>query len=363
MVLKDLGYRAGITCGVKCSTFPLPGFASSRRRRIRHTKLQAVPHFTASPTTGYIYMALLALQFAFQPILTRSYVPTTIPRSAYVIAQELIRLLTTSMLLVGTGSWQASTAGWSLRNSLIICGLPTILYLVQNYCSLAAYQNLSPITYNVLNQTKTLSAAVCCYLLVGQRQSPLQMVALALLLLSALVMESIVPLPFTNRAKVDDEEEKAPEKENSRQYLIQGVIPILVASFTSGLAGAWIQKCLGTRSALLFSFELACLSLGILAIRKAVTPGESLINMIQSDGWTWKTWIPVITNATGGILVGLVTKYSGAVQKGFALIIGMCLSGLLQNATTGEKVSARQWVGGVIAGVSLWLHASYPAAR
>ena len=72
----------------------------------------------------------------------------------------------------------AVTQGWTLTAALQAAGIPSMLYLVQNICSLMAYQHLSPITYNVLNQTKTLSAAIFCYMLLGQQQSPQQMVAL-----------------------------------------------------------------------------------------------------------------------------------------------------------------------------------------
>ena len=41
------------------------------------------------------------------------------------------------------------------------------------------------------------------------------------------------------------------------------------------------------------------------------------------SGWTPATWIPIITNSMGGIIVGLVTKYAGSVRKGFALIFGI----------------------------------------
>jgi UDP-sugar transporter A1/2/3 len=67
------------------------------------------------------------------------------------------------------------------------------------------------------------------------------------------------------------------------------------------------------------------------------------------------------TNAAGGILVGLVTKHAGSVRKGFALIIGMFLSGVLQNVVGSERqVTSQQWAGGSLAALSLWLYTAYP---
>ena len=54
----------------------------------------------------------------------------------------------------------------------------------------------------------------------------------------------------------------------------------------------------------------------------------------------------------------LVTKHAGSVRKGFALIFGLLLSGLIQAGSAG--VTPEQVVGGVIAAVSLWLHMTSP---
>jgi len=86
---------------------------------------------------------------------------------------------------------------------------------------------------------------------------------------------------------------------------------------------------------------------------------------IRQDGfwknWTLKTWIPVLTNAAGGIIVGLVTKHAGSVRKGFALIFGLLLSGLFQ-ARGSDGISSEQIIGGALAALSLWMHSKFPVA-
>lgn len=98
-------------------------------------------------------------------------------------------------------------------------------------------------------------------------------------------------------------------------------------------------------------------------LRKSGAPSTTTARTLL-EGWTWKTWIPIITNASGGIVVGLVTKKEGAVRKGFALIFGLLLSGILQNwfwsSEDDGKVTSEQMVGGILAGLSLWLHSSFP---
>lgn len=256
---------------------------------------------------------------------------------------------------------------------MVVAGIPAALYVVQNYCALMAYQNLPPITFNVLNQTKTLSAALCCFLILGRVQSPFQIVSLFLLLLSALVIEKVVPLQRYNKDEiitaVATKGDTTPTTEtvtttvDRRSEIISGVIPVLMASFLSGLAGALSQKSLQTmgRDSYLFTAELSAASLVFLTTSLLLSSPDGKLIREQGffHGWTKQTWIPVVTNALGGILVGLVTKYAGSVRKGFALIFGLLLSGILQSKG-GEGVSKEQVVGGILAAVSLWMYSSFP---
>lgn len=73
-------------------------------------------------------------------------------------------------------------------------------------------------------------------------------------------------------------------------------------------------------------------------------------------------FIPIVTNAIGGIIVGIVIKLAGSVRKGFALIFGMLVTGVIQARLEEGSgfVSKEQVAGGLIAAVSLWMHATNP---
>jgi UDP-sugar transporter A1/2/3 len=247
-----------------------------------------------------------------------------------------------------------------------------------------AYQNLSPVTFNVLNQTKTLSAAQCCFIVMGRMQSKLQIVSLFILLLSALVIEKVVPLPsFLKRKKIEDTEivgstqenadaattTEAHQEDSRRSHLLSGVLPVLMASFLSGLAGALSQRSLMDhgRNSYLFTMELSSASsiLLILSLLLNSPDGKKIRTEGFFSGWTLKTTLPVVTNALGGILVGLVTKYAGSVRKGFALIFGLLLSGIWQTkymakSDEDSRLTPEQVLGGVLAALSLWMHARFP---
>jgi hypothetical protein len=142
-------------------------------------------------------MALLALQFGIQPILVRKFTPQTINRSSVVLIQEVVKFgIAGSMYWAGTGKEKRvkDFEGWSIKTWITLAGLPAFLYTIQNISSLMAYQNLEALTFNVLNQTKILSAALSCYFVMGKRQSKMQVVSLLLLTLSTLVIEKILHL-------------------------------------------------------------------------------------------------------------------------------------------------------------------------
>jgi UDP-sugar transporter A1/2/3 len=135
---------------------------------------------------------------------------------------------------------------WTLHSALLGAGIPSALYLVQNYCALMAYQNLPPVTFNILNQTKTLSAALCCYLVMGRKQSRLQIVSLLMLLLSALVIEKVVPIVhWRGRQDIEGKgEQKSTDLDKAAQMnqLTMGVIPVLIASGISGLGKSVVSS-------------------------------------------------------------------------------------------------------------------------
>ena len=319
-----------------------------------------------------IYMSLLALQFGIQPCLTKKFTSPEIIIPTVIFTQEIVKLL---MAIIGISlntstKWKDVTSGWSIQSWLRLALLPATMYLVQSTCSLLAYQNLDAITFNVLNQTKTLSAALCCFLLLGKRQSKLQIVALVLLLLAAMVLEGVLPLDFKYYVNYFSNTKTADSNDTTKfsissKHVSHGVLPIMLASFLSGLAGAITQKSLqsgGGRNALMFTMELCVASILILLVSFATSEdGKKIQERGFFDQWTILTLVPILTNSAGGILVGLVIKYAGTIRKGFALIFGILISGIVQSLIDEDKSLSKEDIsGGVLAALSLWMHASFP---
>jgi hypothetical protein len=76
--------------------------------------------------------------------------------------------------------------------------------------------------------------------------------------------------------------------------------------------------------------------------------------------WTGLSIVPVAVRSFGGILTALVHKHAGATRKGFALILGLVLTGVTQSWIEGEKLSGDELSAMVLVILSSYLHLMYP---
>ncbi|KAL7476627.1 hypothetical protein ACHAW6_002476 [Cyclotella cf. meneghiniana] len=326
---------------------------------------------TAAITT----MILLALQYCAQPPLTRKFLDSKANKKGITMIEEIVKMGLSAILFLRCGKDVVSTElhGWTLSSSLLLAGIPAVLYAVQGVLTYLGYQNTDSVTFNGLNQTKTLSAALWCFLLMGKSQSVVQIVALAILLFSALLFQGSISFSDLFRKRSDETRiihTDAHDVEKARPHtsFSKGIMPCLGAAFISGLAGALSQKGVQLaggkgRNAYLYTMELGVYSSISLLISLFATKNgrESL----SGEGGIFKHWtpfsiIPITVRALGGILTALVHKYAGATRKGFALIMGLIMTGVMQSVIERERLSFDEIMAMVLVILSSYLHLAYP---
>ena len=203
------------------------------------------------------------------------------------------------------------------------------------------------------------------------------MVALTILLFSALLFQGSISFSalFQKKAEADtasgDEVNGgATDIEHKLKHtsISKGIIPCLAAAFISGLAGALSQKGVQMaggkgRNPYLYTMELGLYSSISLFISLFATKnGRKALN---EEGGIFKHWtpfsiIPVAVRALGGVLTALVHKHAGATRKGFALILGLIMTGVTQSWIEGERLSADELMAMLFVILSSYLHLSYP---
>lgn len=208
--------------------------------------------------------------------------------------------------------------------------------------------------FNVLNQTKTLSAAVFLFVFLGISQSIMQIIALILLLSAACILSL---------------KGQVIESFDSSSYKL-GVILVTIASVLSGISTALTQKTLvsnikgKTRHPIFFSAELATYSIIFLLISSLFqNDGYQMFSKGFFNDWKLTTFIPVITNSFGGVIVGLVTKFGGGIVKGFALICGICVTAFAQWFIENKPLRYIDWIAVVLVSLSIYLHSNYPPKK
>lgn len=65
----------------------------------------------------------------------------------------------------------------------------------------------------------------------------------------------------------------------------------------------------------------------------------------------------------GGLIVGMVTKHAGGVVKGFAMIAGIIVTGLVQWILYSKPLSYKDFFAILLVSYSIYLHSSYPVNK
>lgn len=299
-------------------------------------------------------MLLLAFQVSIQPKISQAYLKPDDNKVVVALMEEIVK---TSIALFLFGLQDASTrrlalADWTLSSSLSIAALPAALYALQSVLTYTSVQRLDSVTFNGLSQLKMASAAVWCFLLLGTTQSAQQIAAIAILIISAIIFQQ----PTTSTTSIRGRENKI--------VSVVGVVTCLAATFVSGLAGALSQRgvqLVGRHSLgkdpFLFGAEVSfysalCL---LLSLRPSRRPSATNQNFFRAN-FRASLWIPVTVKAMGGIVTVLVHKYAGSVLKGFALVLGLVLSGMYKY----DSLTRHQVVATVLVLLSSWMHFTSP---
>ncbi|OIW00407.1 hypothetical protein TanjilG_05757 [Lupinus angustifolius] len=184
-----------------------------------------------------------------------------------------------------------------------------------------------------------------------QKQSIQQIGALFLLIAAAVLLS------------IGEGSSKGSTGGNADNILFYGIVPVLVASVLSGLASALCQWASQVKkhSSYLMTIEMSMVgSLCLLASTLKSPDGEAIRQHGFFYGWTPLTLIPVISNALGGILVGLVTSYAGGVRKGFVIVSALCVTALLQFIFEGKPPSIYCLAALPLVLISISIYQKYP---
>lgn len=143
------------------------------------------------------------------------------------------------------------------------------------------------------------------------------------------------------------------------------VVCVIIASMISGLSAALTQRLLTQKktNSIFVSAQFGVYGILFLVSKEVfwdqTTAGHSKSSSLLA-GWDFWALVPVLTSALGGIVIGLVTQHAGSIVKGFALIVGLLVTGVAQWAIEGVGLKTYDWVALGLVSISIYIHTSFP---
>lgn len=199
--------------------------------------------------------------------------------------------------------------------------VPSGLYAIQNNLLYVALSNLEAATFQVTYQLKIFSTAIFSILLLGTTLTKSKWFALILLMVGV----TLVQLPSSSSAESNE------KNNSSHQNHTVGLLAVMASCVSSGFAGCYFEKILKSTDT---SMWIRNLQLGIsgatfslLAVLIYDYPRIAEGGMFQ--GYGILTWLVVINQALGGLLVSLVVRYADNILKGFATSLSIIISSII----------------------------------
>lgn len=217
--------------------------------------------------------------------------------------------------------------------------VPALLYVIQNNLLFVALANLSVPVYQITNQGKLLTTAICSRIFLNRKLSWLQYLSLLILATGVALVQ------LSGRSNSSNNNSTSTSSLESQTQLI-GLGAVLLSCFTSSVAGVYFEKVVkssggsksnsndddeGTKACAVFvrNTQLALWSI-LMGLIPVLT---SDLHVIQKNGGFFQGYnsvvlVVIVCQGLTGLLVGLVMKYADAVLKGFSTSVAVVLATL-----------------------------------
>jgi UDP-sugar transporter A1/2/3 len=282
--------------------------------------------------------------------------------STAVVSAECLKLLlnlSLEKLLVKPDEQMkssSSTIGTKLVNQEALkLAIPALLYLVQNNLLFVALSNLSVPVYQVTNQGKLLTTAVCSRLMLNKSISGMQYVSLAVLALGVALVQ------------LSSMERKEPADDDHDQNQLLGLIAVIISCFTSGFAGVYFEKMIKSDSAQNnISVYMRNCQLAIWSVLLGLIPvfTKDLYSIQQNgffQGYNSVVIGVICCQAMTGLIVALVMKYADTILKGFATSVAVVLATVLSIFIWKARVDAFFIFGAAMVMLAVRIYTMYPS--
>ncbi|XP_024908121.1 solute carrier family 35 member A3b isoform X2 [Cynoglossus semilaevis] len=278
----------------------------------------------------YVSLGVLVLQTT-SLVLTMRYSRTQKdlgPRylaSSAVVCAEALKVFTCILLVFKDSGFSVKLMNRLLKEEIVNKPLETMklaipagIYTLQNNLLYVALSNLDGATYQVTYQLKILTTTLFSVFMLGKKLSLHQWISLFLLMAGV----TLVQLPQSTQ----DEQKSLTA---SSQFV--GLVAVLMACVSSGFAGVYFEKILKETKQ---SVWVRNIQLGVFGFIFAMTgmviyDYDKIRESGVFQGYNTITYIVIILQAVGGLVIAVVIKYADNILKGFATSLSIIASAVI----------------------------------
>lgn len=233
-----------------------------------------------------------------------------------------------------------------------------------------AATNLDAATFQVTYQLKILTTAFFSVVILKRKLSTQKWIALGILTTGI----ALVVLPKGEEIIVKEQENSIGNQSNAK-----GLISVFAACILSGVAGVYFEKIVKTvtkevdlekdksydseqaiKTQLwirniqlsLFSVILGCIFV------VGLQDGGKIIQDGFFQNYSYLTWIVILIQAGGGLIVGLVVRYADNILKGFATSISIILSSFVSFLLFNFEITVTFVIGALLVVYATYMYGS-----
>uniref|UniRef100_A0A3P9J056 Solute carrier family 35 member A3b n=1 Tax=Oryzias latipes TaxID=8090 RepID=A0A3P9J056_ORYLA len=281
----------------------------------------------------YVSLGVLVLQTT-SLVLTMRYSRTLKedgPRylaSSAVVSAEVLKMFACSVLVLMENNFSLQGMKQLMKEQVVKKPMETLklavpagIYTLQNNLLYVALSNLDAASYQVTYQLKILTTALFSVSMLGRRLSLFQWLSLLLLMAGV----TLVQWPTDSEGNTEE------QKVLTAGSRFVGVMAVLMACISSGFAGVYFEKILKEtkQSVWVRNIQLGLFSFVFAFVGMMVYDGHGVWQAGMFQGYNFVTWIVVVLQAVGGLVVAVVIKYADNILKGFATSLSIIASTLI----------------------------------
>lgn len=220
--------------------------------------------------------------------------------------------------------------------------VPSLVYYIQNNLLYVASTHLDAATGQVIYQLKILTTAIFSVTMLGKRLTKIQWLSLVILFLGVALIERLAVSEPNNIDKISTTNDLNTNNSHHSEAVPRAIVPkdhenptigfmaVLIACCLSGFAGVYFEKILKNSNVSLWirNIQLSFLSIPFGLFQVFIIDYADLSEEGFWKGFTPLTWLCILLQVQGGLLVALVVKFANNILKGFATSLAIVISTL-----------------------------------